>query len=133
MWWPDRKVSEDPLEENELTFMCSEQTDFGVRGWNAFNFLRNSSTRTEIGASLLARMPKKAVNIGIDSSSTIKKGEQIIEHETKTNKAKLRDEGGALLLGGENSPLHRESPWRKTWRLMKDGDLWQKFGQTIRA
>ena len=74
VWWLDRQVTEDPLEDNELTFMCSEQTDFGVRGWNAFNFLRNSSTRIEIGASLLAMMPKRVVNIGIDSSSTIKKG-----------------------------------------------------------
>ena len=113
--------------------MCSEQTDFGVRAWNAFILLRNSSTRTEIGASLLAMMPKKAVNIGIDRSSTIKKGENIIGHATKKNKAKLRDEVGALLLGGENSPLHRGSPWRKTWRLMKEGDLWQKFCQTIKA
>ena len=51
VWWPDRKVEETPLEENELLCMHSEQTSFGVRMWNAFNNFKNSSTRTEIGAA----------------------------------------------------------------------------------
>ena len=54
MWWPERNLEKTPLEENEAKFMHTEQKVFGVCGWNAFNELRNSSTRTEIGASLLA-------------------------------------------------------------------------------
>ena len=84
-----------------------------VRGLNAFDNCRNSSTRTEVGASFLAMSPKVAVNSGVDSQATINKGEKIIKHATMKKKAKLRDEEGALLLGGETTPLHREGPWQK--------------------
>ena len=133
VWWPNRKIETMPLETAEIDYMFSEETDFGVRGWNTFNNLKNSSTRTEIGASLLAMIPGKAANIGIDSLSTIIKGTAIIDHTRRRNEAKLRDEEGALLLGGEVTPLHRESPWKKCWQLMKDGDLWGKFMETVKA
>ena len=77
VWWPDRKIATDPLEENEIRFMDSEETDFGVRGWNASNNFKNSSTRTEIGASLLALMPRKSTNIGIDSKATLLKSRKV--------------------------------------------------------
>ena len=84
IWWPGRKLEAQPLTEDEAKFMHVEQTDLGVRGWNAFNDLKNSSTRTEIGASLLAMLQRWAVNIGIawqrskkgPPSSTTKGGER---------------------------------------------------------
>ena len=27
--------------------------------------------------------------------------------------------------------MHRESPWKRPWQLMKDGDLWRSFYQTV--
>ena len=83
--------------------------------------------------SILARDDAKKSGQHRNCLATIEKGMKIIEHAAKKSKAKLRDEEGALLLGGENTPLHRESPWRKGWRLMKDGDLWGKFSQSVQA
>ena len=119
VWWPDRKIATDPLEKNELRYMASEETDFGVRGWNAFNNLKNSSTRTEIGASLLAMMPRKSTNIGIDSKATIVKGDKLLDHARKRKKTKIREEDGTLLLGGEISPYHRETPWKNVGNYSK--------------
>ena len=127
VWWPDRRITTELLEQNEIRFMNSEETDFGVRGWNAFNNLRNSSTRTEIGASLLALIRRKPANIGIDSKATIVKGEKIIDHARKRNTTRIKEDDGALLLGGDTSPYHRETPWKRCWQLTKDGDLWKKL------
>ena len=113
--------------------MASEETDFGVRGWNAFNNLKNSSTRTEIGASLLAMIRRKPANIGIDSKATIVKGEKLIDHARKRSTTRTKEEDGTLLLGGEVSQYHRDSPWKKCWQLTKDGDLWRKFNEAIIA
>ena len=44
-----------------------------------------------------------------------------------------RNDNGALLLGGEVSPYHRESPWKRCWKLMKDGDLWGSFQKAVAA
>ena len=81
----------------------------------------------------MATIPTIAVNIGIDSKATITKGDTIIDHEVKRNQTKLKDEDGALLLGGEVSQYHRKSPWKKLWELMKDGDLWKCFTEAVRA
>ena len=40
---------------------------------------------------------------------------------------------GPSCWGGEVSPYHRQSPWKKCWGLMKDGDLWQLFAEHVRA
>ena len=31
------------------------------------------------------------------------------------------------------SPLHRDSPWKGAWNLVKDGDVWEHFQKAIRA
>ena len=67
----------------------------------------------EIGSSLLAMLQQLAVNIGIDSLSTFKKGTAIINHERKRQCTKIKEDDGTLLYGGEASPYHRESPWKK--------------------
>ena len=47
--------------------------------------------------------------------------------------AKLYDDDGAIKLGGKISPLHRPSPWKRPWKLTKDGDLWEQFYKMIGA
>ena len=78
-------------------------------------------------------LPKVPTNVGIDSQATIVKGTTIIEHETKRRTTRTRNDDGALLLGGEVSPYHRESPWKRCWKLMKDGDLWGSFQKAVAA
>ena len=85
-FWPDRKARDTPLTEQEEIYTRAEETDWGMRLWNTFNNLRNSSTRCELGASIVAMLPPVAVNIGIDSSATVGKGTEIIEHESKKRK-----------------------------------------------
>ena len=94
--------------------------------WNVFNNLKNSFTRCEIGAAIVSMSPPVAVNIGIDSMAALKKGMAINEHQEKKEKQDLESSDGVLELGGNLSPLHRESPWKMGWQLMKDGDLWKK-------
>ena len=36
-------------------------------------------------------------------------------------------------MGGEVSPLHRKTPWKRCWDLMKDGDLWKCFAGSAKA
>ena len=36
-------------------------------------------------------------------------------------------------MGGRLSPLHRETPFKKRWSLMKDGNLWQAFQKAVKA
>ena len=81
----------------------------------------------------MAMIPTWAMNIGIDSDATITKGNTIIGHEKMRTQTERVDDDGALLLGGEVSPYHRQSPWKKCWGLMKDGDLWQVFAEHARA
>ena len=65
--------------------------------------------------------------------ATVEKGNKIIEHELKRSDAKLFNDDGSMRLGGRTSPLHRDSPWKKAWNLIKDGDLWEHFQKAIRA
>ena len=39
----------------------------------------------------------------------------------------LKKDDGTLILGGETSHIHRNTPWKQKWKLMKDGDLWAAF------
>ena len=55
----------------------------------------------------MAMVPPVAVNIGIDSMATIKKGMAIIDHQRRRLQSKLLNKDGALRLGGTLSPLHR--------------------------
>ena len=75
-------------------------------------------------------LSERPVHIGTDSLALVKKGTAILEHQKNKNEAKLREQNGALILGGATSHLHRDSPWKQRWKLMKDGDLWQGFSQS---
>ena len=82
--------------------------------WNVFSNLTNSSTRCEVGVAMIAMLPRKAVNIGIDSMAALKKGSAIIDHQCRKGEAVLRDKDGRMMLGGGISPLHRDTPWKES-------------------
>ena len=133
IFWPRRNEEELPLTDAETKFMQKEVTPSGMRMWNCFSNLMNSSTRCEIGAALIAMLPNKAVNIGSDSLATVRKGNATIEHQKQRSYTRLYDEEGRMMLGGKTSHLHRESPWKRTWQLSKDGDVWEQFHNIVAA
>ena len=131
MFWPGRNETQDPPTEGEAKFLHHEGDSEGMKMWCAFNDLQNSSTRCEIGGTLATMMRPVAVNIGVDNKATVDKGGARIEHQKQRGEHELREKDGALKLGGFLSPLHRQSPWKKAWQLMKDGDLWKSFSETV--
>ena len=48
--------------------------------WCPFNSLLNSSTRTELGAAIVALIPAVPVNIGIDNAAVVGTGNQLIKY-----------------------------------------------------
>ena len=76
VFWPRRSLTDESLSDTEYKYMHTEQRLEGVRLWSNFNNLRNSSTRCEIGAAMVALSTDQAVNIGIDSLATIRKGDK---------------------------------------------------------
>ena len=104
-----------PATKAEDKLMHHEVGRWGMKLWNVFNNLKNSSTRCEIGAAVVAMAPPTAVNIGIDSSATTTKGTAVVEHQKKRMQSTLGWEDGTLELGENLSPLHRESPWKRPW------------------
>ena len=72
----------------------------GFTAWNVYNDLQNSSTRTEIGASLMAMQPTTGTNIGIDNAATVNIGNEILQHQILKEKERLKTKGGGLRLGG---------------------------------
>ena len=119
--WPERSPDEIPMTAAEAGFMRHRIDDNGFTAWNAYNDIQNSSTRTEIEASLMAMQPKVEVNIGIDNEATVNIGNTIIKHQILRHAAKLREEEGSLRLGGSISKLYRESPFKRICPLMKMG------------
>ena len=91
--------------------------------------LRGSSTRCELATALIAMLRQKPVRIGTDSLALVRKGTAYLEHMKARRATTLKGEDGTLILGGRTSRLHRRTPWRQRWELMKDGDLWQEFGR----
>ena len=37
-----------------------------------------------------------------------------------------------LMLGGIESKLQRNTPYKQRWKLMKDGDLWENFADIVK-
>ena len=122
---------QNPPTEEEAKFLHHEGSREGMKMWCTFNDLQNSSTRCEIGGTLATMMRPVAVNIGVDNKATVDKGGAIIEHQKQRREHELKEKDGALKLGGFYSPLHRQSPWKKAWQLMKDGDLWKAFSEAV--
>ena len=108
VWWPGRTEDTLPETEAEHVFTRSEYEPGGYRAWNAFNNLRNSSTRCEIGAAIMALQPPAPVNIGIDNKTCVEMGSRIINHASAKQQADLRTPGGAPRLDGTSGKV-----WRK--------------------
>ena len=81
--WPKRSLEEVPLTKTEEQFMRHEVERGGFTAWNVYNDLQNSSTRTEIGAPLMAMQPKTEVNIGVDNEATVNIGNTTINHQIR--------------------------------------------------
>ena len=100
--------------------------------WAVFNNLKNSSTRCEIAGTLVGMIPEGGTQMGVDHSAVVGKGTKIITHQRKRAEATLRNQDGGLILGGTSTPLHRESPFKRRWHTMKDGDLWKMFQDFVK-
>ena len=117
----------------EARYTRSWFEEAGYRAWNAFNNLRNSSTRCEIGASLLAMSPPISANIGVDNKTCVDGTNEIIEHAIHRSETVLRNPQGAPKLGGTRTKLHQDSIGRTPWQLVQNGDLWMKVEKTAKA
>ena len=72
-------------------------------------------------------------HMGIDNIATVGKGNRVIEHLGKNEHTQFRTSKGGLKLGGKLSPLHRESPLKRKWHVMRDGDLWKQLQKSVKA
>ena len=133
VWWPGRAKEDLPGTEVEARYTRSQFEEAGCRAWNAFNNLRNSSTRCEIGASLLAMSPPVSANIGVDNQTCVDGTNDIIGHAIQKAEAVLRNPQGAPKLGGTRTKLHQDSISRKPWQLVQNGDIWMKVEKTVKA
>ena len=105
--WPARDLQIHPLTANEMDFAIREVDKLLVSLWGAMPGHKNSSTRAELAAGILALCGSGPVHQATDSEAYLKKANRI--------------------LAGEN--LTRKTPWR----LQKDGDLWWWFEHLARA
>ena len=129
IFWPERELQKEPLEQHEMMYLKCQQQTFGTAMWGTFTALRGSSTRCELATALIAMLRQRPVHIGTDSLALVRKGTAYLEHMKTRRTTTLKREDGTLILGGRTSHLHRPTPWRQRWKLMKDGDLWQEFGR----
>ena len=71
------------------------------------------------------------VHIGIENVAVVGKGSQIIKYYDERERMKRSEEAKGKRLGGTSSRLRRSTPFKQPWRLMKDGDLWEMFANTV--
>ena len=130
VWWPGRKA-EDLTQEEESIAEYKEEPG-GLMLWCSFNADLNSSTRCELAAAILALLPPRPINIGIDNATVVGKGNEIIQHARRREEEKRTDERGRPLLGGTKSKLYRKTPYKRKWAQTRDGDLWQLFEKLVK-
>ena len=133
VWWPGRTEEKQPRTKVEEKYTRSSFEGAGLRMWNAFNDLRNSSTRCEVGAALLAMNPPIATNIGVDNQTCVEGTNEIAEHAIRKSRTTRRTAGGAPILGGTKTKLHQKSVSKKPWPLVQHGDLWMKMEEAVIA
>ena len=61
------------------------------------------------------------------------KGSQIIEYYDERDMMNGSEGGKGKRLGETSSRLRRSTPFKKPWKLMKDGDLWEMFAKAVEA
>ena len=71
IWWPEGSRKDENLNKDEARFLHVEEKIEGVQGWNAMNSLRGISTRTEIGAVIVATLADQAIHAGIDNQGVV--------------------------------------------------------------
>ena len=103
----------------------------GTMTWCPFNSRLNSSTRTELGAAILTLLAPIAAHIGIDNAAVVKTGGQIIEHLRRRAKERWFDDEAKRKLGSRASSLHKPTPFKERWAMMKNGDLWEVFAKIV--
>ena len=131
IWWPKRSKEEGPLHEEDGKYLEHEWRDGGCMQWSAFNERRNSSTRCEVGGARMAIQKDGPVHIGIDNQATVTMCNAIAGHHKRRQETKLRNEWGAMIVGGATSPLQRESLSKRPWPLTEIVDLWQSIEEDV--
>ena len=101
--------------QNDGRYTSNSFEEAGYRACCVFHNLRNSSTRCEVGAGLVAMSPPVEANIGVDNKTCVDTGNDIIDHARLKTKTVLRTKGGAPILGGRKTRLHQSSASKKTW------------------
>ena len=99
------------------------QHEEGRMAWTNFTCLKGSSTRSETASFMVSMLADKAVTMGTDSLSMLKKATRFAKHAILRSRCCLRQGDGTLNLGGNMSWLHRERPDKKRWACAKDGDV----------
>ena len=104
VWWPDRNLTQDPLNEIErnLVAMVSNK---GVMLSTALLGHRASSTRAELGAGIAAMLADKPTHQATDSMAYLLKAKSILKGEKP----------------------------RKPYNIIPDGDLWDWFARLVQA
>ena len=106
VFWPNRSLSDYPLNSVEADYAKSSQVDDGLELWGYLSTPACSSTRAEVMAIVLAISADGPVHIASDSKSAISKARfycQQIKHS-------------------------HEPP---TWTTVVDGDLWRHFWLSV--
>ena len=102
-WHPRRQLHEQGTSEAEANMAVVSQEAEGLKLFTHMNGYGGSSTRLEITGALLGMVADKAVHLGTDSSSFLKKALTIHNH--------IRS--GTLP--------------KRPWPLQKDGDMWHMY------
>ena len=131
IWWPERCETVSPLSIKEAQYLEYEWKYQGCMQWAAFNELRNSSTRCELGGARMAMQRDGPVHIGIDNQATVTAVNEIAEHQIRRKNTKLVNEKGGLIIGGETTRYHSISRSKRPWSLVKNGDLQQSIEEGV--
>ena len=94
IFWPGRRLEEEPIEPYEQHYLKCKQGNFGTSMWGTFAALRGSSTRCEIATALVSMLRKRAVHIATDSLALVRKGNAYLDHLKDREATKLREEAG---------------------------------------
>ena len=145
VWWPNRTIDSITVDEATIAVHRQVEPDHdwfgphkdimnpgGLMLWTPFSSRLNSSTRCELGAVILALLAPFAINIGVDNATVVDKGNAIIQHLRDQEDLQRHDEEGTMILGGNKSRLHRSSPFKQKWALMRGGDLWETFAEMVK-
>ena len=69
---------------------------------------------------MVASSLEMLVHIGLLNLATVRGGNKMIQHLKKRSENKFTNEEGSLRLGGELSPLHSSTRFRRKWDILKN-------------